>query len=133
MIAGSAYGKGAERSVKSLVFVQRKVQASVHNGREKSKRSKAPDAGRLFGAASAVLGIRRSSTFEGEASMALQFAAEKFSREPFGIYEPGKLTAEKGQDNALHSGSYQASFARVCKMARIKTALPMSSTHFLRI
>lgn len=28
--------------------------------------------------------------------MALQFAAEKFSREPFGIYEPmEKLTAEK--------------------------------------
>ena len=53
-------------------------------------------AGRLFDAASAVLGIRRFSTFEGEASMALQFAAEKFSSEPFGVYEPmEKLTAEK--------------------------------------
>lgn len=32
-------------------------------------------AGRLFDAASAILGIRRASTFEGEASMALEFAA----------------------------------------------------------
>lgn len=36
-------------------------------------------AGRLFDAVSAVLGIRRASTFEGEASMALQFAAERFA------------------------------------------------------
>ena len=34
-------------------------------------------AGRLFDAVSALLGICRASTFEGEASMALQFAAEK--------------------------------------------------------
>ena len=37
-------------------------------------------AGRLFDAASAVLGIRRSSTFEGEASTALMFEAEKLLR-----------------------------------------------------
>lgn len=36
--------------------------------------------GRLFDAASAVLGIRRESTFEGEASTALQFAAERALR-----------------------------------------------------
>ncbi|MCD8121933.1 MAG: carbamoyltransferase HypF [Clostridiales bacterium] len=35
-------------------------------------------AGRLFDAVSAILGIRRVSTFEGEASTALQFAAERF-------------------------------------------------------
>lgn len=35
-------------------------------------------AGRLFDAASAILGIRRFSTFEGEASMALETAAERF-------------------------------------------------------
>ncbi len=33
-------------------------------------------AGRLFDGVSAILGIRRASTFEGEASMALEFAAE---------------------------------------------------------
>ncbi len=37
--------------------------------------------GRLFDAASAVLGFRTESTCEGEASMVLQFAAEKFLRE----------------------------------------------------
>lgn len=37
-------------------------------------------AGRLFDAVSAILGIRRQSTFEGEASTALQFAAETFER-----------------------------------------------------
>ena len=36
-------------------------------------------AGRLFDAISAILGIRKSSTFEGEASMALQFAAEAWN------------------------------------------------------
>jgi hydrogenase maturation protein HypF len=35
-------------------------------------------AGRLFDAVSAILGIRRSSSFEGEASCALQFAAEAY-------------------------------------------------------
>ena len=34
-------------------------------------------AGRLFDGVSAMLGIRLASTFEGEASMALQFAAER--------------------------------------------------------
>lgn len=35
-------------------------------------------AGRLFDGISAILGIRKSSTFEGEASMSLQFAAQKY-------------------------------------------------------
>ncbi|MBR0309046.1 MAG: carbamoyltransferase HypF [Mogibacterium sp.] len=39
-------------------------------------------AGRLFDAVSAVLGIKRLSTFEGEASTSLQYAAEEWSRDP---------------------------------------------------
>lgn len=38
-------------------------------------------AGRLFDGVSAVLGIRRQSSFEGEGAMYLQFAAEKWERE----------------------------------------------------
>lgn len=43
---------------------------------------KSTSAGRLFDAVSAVLGIRRASTFEGEASTSLQFAAERWSEDP---------------------------------------------------
>ncbi len=39
---------------------------------------KSTSAGRLFDAVSAILGIRRSSTFEGEASTALMFEAERY-------------------------------------------------------
>ncbi len=70
--------------------------------------------GRLFDAVSAVLGIKRMSTFEGEAAMALQFAAEKAAEEDPGAREifmkspalngvgitknedPGIFTAETG-------------------------------------
>ena len=37
-------------------------------------------AGRLFDAVSAICGICRHSTFEGEASMALEFAAERYEK-----------------------------------------------------
>ena len=36
--------------------------------------------GRIFDGASAILGIKKQSTFEGEASMVLEFAAEKYVR-----------------------------------------------------
>lgn len=41
---------------------------------------KSTSMGRLYDAVSAILGIRRSSTFEGEASMALEFAADGGAR-----------------------------------------------------
>lgn len=42
---------------------------------------KSTSAGRLFDAVSAILGICRHSTFEGEASTSLQFAAERYAGE----------------------------------------------------
>ena len=41
-------------------------------------------AGRLFDAVSAILGIRTHSTFEGESSMCLEFAAERFEKRSAG-------------------------------------------------
>ena len=38
-------------------------------------------AGRLFDGASALLGIRKASTFEGEAAVSLQFSAEEYVKE----------------------------------------------------
>ncbi|MCR4600444.1 MAG: carbamoyltransferase HypF [Clostridia bacterium] len=48
-------------------------------------------AGRLFDAVSAILGIRRTSSFEGEASMTLQFAAERYAAENGMIPGAGSL------------------------------------------
>lgn len=97
MIVGSAYGeRGGEICEKLGICTAKEYKLLSIMAEKKVNAVSSTSAGRLFDAASAVLGIRRSSTFEGEASMALQFAAEKFSREPFGIYEPmEKLTAEK--------------------------------------
>lgn len=97
MIAGSAYGeRGGEICEKLGICTAKEYKLLSIMAEKKVNAVSSTSAGRLFDAASAVLGIRRSSTFEGEASMALQFAAEKFSREPFGVYEPmEKLTAEK--------------------------------------
>lgn len=97
MIAGSAYGeRGGEICEKLGICTAKEYKLLSIMAEKKVNAVSSTSAGRLFDAASAVLGIRRSSTFEGEASMALQFAAEKFSCEPFGIYEPmEKLTAEK--------------------------------------
>ena len=45
-------------------------------------------AGRLFDGVSAILGIRKKSTFEGEASTALEFAAEAYEKAMQHPYEP---------------------------------------------
>ena len=45
-------------------------------------------AGRLFDAVSALLGIKKTSTFEGEASTALQFAAEEYLEDQWAPAKP---------------------------------------------
>ena len=57
-------------------------------------------AGRLFDAVSAILGIRKKSTFEGEASMALEFAAEKWQKkqaEKQNLRNDAKNTAQENK------------------------------------
>jgi [NiFe] hydrogenase maturation protein HypF len=64
-------------------------------------------AGRLFDAVSAILGIRRSSTFEGEASTALMFEAERYLRKNnisvSGLYSSGfgREKSETGVDGYI--------------------------------
>ena len=58
-------------------------------------------AGRLFDAVSAVLGIRRSSTFEGEASTTLQFRAESWNEAPGSVPEDLKPVTLQGDDGRL--------------------------------
>lgn len=63
---GETLGLGDEKGRQSIDFMLGNSINTV----------KSTSAGRLFDAVSAVLGIKSASTFEGEASMALQFAAE---------------------------------------------------------
>ena len=55
-------------------------------------------AGRLFDAVSAILGVRKASTFEGEASMALQFAAEAWNEAHPGQQEINPAYTEFDRD-----------------------------------
>ena len=64
---GETLGLGDEKGRQSIDFMLGNNINTV----------KSTSAGRLFEAVSAVLGIKSVSTFEGEASMALQFAAER--------------------------------------------------------
>jgi hydrogenase maturation protein HypF len=65
-------------------------------------------AGRLFDAVSAILGIRRSSGFEGEASTALQFAAEAYE--------------QKNRANRVEKNQYEDGLLREKKADFTKTA-----------
>jgi hydrogenase maturation protein HypF len=76
-------------------------------------------AGRLFDAVSAILGIRRSSTFEGEASTALQFAAEAYAAEHFlektdnfEFPEPSDVDDRSGQQIVLPTDTLVAGILR---------------------
>ena len=56
-------------------------------------------AGRLFDAVSAILGIRTKSTFEGEASMALEFAAEAYEASRWKMQERQEIQETVNDEN----------------------------------
>jgi hydrogenase maturation protein HypF len=78
----SIYKEQAEEIVEKLGLCD-KQNYSVQKMMAKNKINSvlSTSAGRLFDAVSAILGIRRSSSFEGEASMTLEFEAESYVRQ----------------------------------------------------
>lgn len=93
----SAFGEKGAELCESLDLCNKKQYSLIAAMADKGLNAvKSTSAGRLFDCVSAIIGLKKASTFEGEASMALQFAAERYSTAPFGEYEPqGRLTAEK--------------------------------------
>ena len=72
-------------------------------------------AGRLFDGVSAILGIRKKSTFEGEASTALEFAAEAYEKTMQHPYEPIMLKpfTETAEDRLiLNTGELAKNLAK---------------------
>lgn len=74
-------------------------------------------AGRLFDAASAILGVRRSSTFEGEASCALQFAAERHAEAAGAPLEGAPCAEATGAPEGAAAGTARPSLAEVAEAA----------------
>ena len=98
-IGGDASSREGWRVAVSMLYGQMKDRAAAMTMIEKLNLCSAQDAkvqmtmadrkinavmstsaGRLFDGVSAILGIRKASTFEGEASMALEFAAEAYEK-----------------------------------------------------
>jgi len=73
------YGERAAEIVKELDLCSEQTRNVYEQmGKRKINSVISTSAGRLFDAVSAILDIRKSSTFEGEASTMLQFAAERY-------------------------------------------------------
>ncbi|MCI1721517.1 MAG: carbamoyltransferase HypF [Lachnospiraceae bacterium] len=96
----------AERTILSLQLCspqELKLQKAMIRGRINCVTS--TSAGRLFDAISAVLGIRRQSTFEGEASMALEYEASRWAEEhPEKVKEP---EAEEKTECGIFKSSFE--------------------------
>ena len=70
---------------------------------------KSTSAGRIFDAVSAILNIKRSSTFEGEASISLMFAAQKYEKENPDISFMSDIELIK--DNVLNTNEFVLNIA----------------------
>ena len=79
-LLGKIYGKeNALQIIETLGLFEPKLAKLQFTMEERGINTvQSTSAGRLFDAVSAILDIRKSSTFEGEASTSLQFAAEKW-------------------------------------------------------
>ncbi len=93
--------EGRERILKRLeelkLCTASEARVLLTMGERKINAVTSTSCGRLFDAVSAVLGIRRSSTFEGEAAMALEDMAKRYIRESTSL-EAALETAEGKAD-----------------------------------
>ena len=98
---------GADAALRLGLGNAEEIQAQRFLVEHKFNTVTSTSAGRLFDAVSAVLGLCRVSTFEGEAAMKLQFAAEAWDAEGEVLDLPPLGTAEDGRlllpTNALFS------------------------------
>lgn len=112
-VCGSEKEAGAEADFLNLCSEQEK-KAVFFMLRRNVNTVTSTSAGRLFDAVSAILGIRRISTFEGEASIALEMAAKSYLREHPGYgekealqstdYSDGKAAHSNTDENGLSEG-----------------------------
>ena len=104
-VCGSEKEAGAEADFLNLCSEQEK-KAVFFMLRRNVNTVTSTSAGRLFDAVSAILGIRRISTFEGEASIALEMAAKSYLREHPGYGEKEALQSTDYSDGqAAHSNT----------------------------
>ena len=86
MVPSMLYGQMKDRAT-VMTMIEKLDLCSVQDAKvqmtmadRKINAVMATSAGRLFDGVSAILGIRKASTFEGEASMALEFTAEAYEK-----------------------------------------------------
>lgn len=95
-LLGKIYGKEEALPIIEKLGLCEKTMAKLQFTMEERgiNTVRSTSAGRLFDAVSAILGIRKASTFEGEASTSLQFAAERYLSEKEKMPVDGGLKAE---------------------------------------
>ncbi|MBP5182461.1 MAG: carbamoyltransferase HypF [Lentisphaeria bacterium] len=144
----SLYGaeEGEKTAMKLALCTEKEFRTVAFMTEKKINTVVSTSCGRLFDAASAILGLRKSSSFEGEAAMDLEFAAMRKGCSGEGEFSPG-IREEKGktvldtlslvkrvvegqlagEDRERTAWEFHASLARLiaqgCEKAREKTGL----------
>ena len=95
-LLGKIYGKEEALPMIEKLGLCEKIMAKLQFTMEERgiNTVQSTSAGRLFDAVSAILGIRKASTFEGEASTSLQFAAERHLCKKANISSDCRIKAE---------------------------------------
>ncbi len=97
------WGTGAQRIVEELGLCDEKTRQIIQRQQERKVNTvKSTSAGRLFDAVSAILGICRCSTYEGEAAVKLEAAAEQYLEEYPGPEICGAVVTESRREDFVY-------------------------------